>query len=453
MVTQTQIDPSWKHFVWANTLPEKLPRLLLAVTGDVAEEAKQSEFDQACRFIQSLIAKPILDRQLSLRDVFVVPGNHDVIFTEHDPAHRFVPYCTFYNQLFSQIQTVSRPFARPNEASALNHICSFPEDHLLIAEVNSCFYVERETLDQSRGQIDFDAVRSLRRQLERIADEAKDWIKIALVHHHPVLLPSFIEPGRGVDAILNARSLLALLREHGFQLILHGHKHFPQVFSYDPDPAWAEVVAELPQLIVAGGSAGSSELPEGTRRSNTYNLITLKWNPQARHARIQIITRGLVRTDGAGPRDPDKWYWQTLRVFDKALSPYQTIQPAAGGFTRSPFPKGGDQLETERKAEYEKLRLNLPVVDVFPSLVPGQGYEARVRIVQHRYHKEFPKRVVWSAGPKFDRKICASETAPDYCAHFHYYGPVLIQAELEFSDAKVKTYVYAHLPEAIDSAK
>src|SRR5690348_4518770 len=54
------IDPSWKHFVWANTLPEKLPRLLLAVTGDVAEEAKQSEFDQACRFIQALIAKPIL---------------------------------------------------------------------------------------------------------------------------------------------------------------------------------------------------------------------------------------------------------------------------------------------------------------------------------------------------------------------------------------------------------
>src|SRR5262249_23143064 len=61
---------------------------------------------------------------------------------------------------------------------------------------------------------------SLRRQLEefreRHKDTSDDWIKVALVHHHPILLPSFIEAGRGVDAIMNSSSLLSLLREHGF---------------------------------------------------------------------------------------------------------------------------------------------------------------------------------------------------------------------------------------------
>src|SRR5262249_17588371 len=151
----------------------------------------------------------------SLRDIFVVPGNHDVVFTESIAEHRFLPYCNFYNKLFRAIPGL-RSFVHPDQAHDLTQVHAFPDDRILVAEVNSSYYIERETLDESRGQVDFKAIASLRRDLEQLASESKEWLKIAVVHHHPVLLPSFVEAGRGVDAILNARSLLALLREHGF---------------------------------------------------------------------------------------------------------------------------------------------------------------------------------------------------------------------------------------------
>lgn len=441
-------NEEWKKSVWAFQTQDVEPvPLLVAATGDFAQTAEQKEFDEAHKFLTDLVREPVLGSTIDLRSVFVVPGNHDVVFDRPEPEHRFAHYCNFYNKLFRTIQPEQRAYARPEEASSLSQIHAFPEARFLIAEINSCFYVEKETIEESRGQVDHQAITSLRKKLEEYGNEAKQWIKIALVHHHPVLLPSFIEPGRGVDSILNARSLLRLLREHGFQLVLHGHKHFPQAFSYDPDSAWATAEAAIPQMVVAGGSCGSLALPEGTRKCNTYNLITAKWNPKALQARIQVVTRGLTRTGPDGELDPDQWYWRTIRVFDKTLSPYENL-PLARAFGQTSFPDRDDTLESERNAEYSKLRQNMPVVEVLPSLKPGQGYEARVWLARHRYHTESPRRVLWSAGPMFKRKVCEANAAPDFCASFHYWGPMLIQAQLEFEDgATPQAYVYARLPD------
>jgi hypothetical protein len=91
----------------------------------------------------------------------------------------------------------------------------------------------------------------------------------------------------------------------------------------------------------------------------------------------------------------------------------------------------------------------MPVVEVFPSLMPGQGYEARVWLVPHRHHKESPIRVTWSAGPMFRRKVLGMEAAPDFAVSFHYWGPMLIQVELEFADGhRARGYMYARLPDS-----
>jgi 3',5'-cyclic AMP phosphodiesterase CpdA len=440
----------WKKITWATQSGElEHTRFIIAATGDFVHTAKPTEYDQAFNFLGGLIQEPILGTKMKIEDVFVVPGNHDVVFDQHEPAHRFAPYCNFYNKLFKSIQPDVRDFARPEDSSALSQIHMFRDDRFLIAEINSSYYVEQETVDESRGQVDMAVIGSLRRELEDAAAETKDWIKIALVHHHPILLPSFVEAGRGVDAIMNARSLVGLLRQHGFQLILHGHKHFPQVFSYDPDPAWTSAETSASQLIVAGGSAGSISLPAGKRRANTYNLMTIKWIPQALQARVQIVTRGLIRSDDASDLDPDQWKWETLRIYDKVLSPYANF-PLPKNFNRVRFPQGGDKLEESRDSEYKNLRFNMPVIEVFPSLLPGQGYEARVWLERHRHHKESPTKVVWSAGPMFDRKIIDAGAAPDFCVSFHYWGPMLIQAELTFADdAKSIAHIYARLPDAI----
>src|SRR5207253_2780716 len=67
-------------------------------------------------------------------------------------------------------------------------------------------------------------------------------IKVALVHHHPILIPSLVEAGRGAggdpnepgyDAIFNAQRVLNVMHRYGFHVLLHGHKHIPHVFTED----------------------------------------------------------------------------------------------------------------------------------------------------------------------------------------------------------------------------
>lgn len=434
----------WKQFEWA-VGPS---RTIVAATGDLTETANPSEFDRVDQFLKELTAGPILGSDITVENVFVVPGNHDVIFDAKDAAHRFGPYCNFYNKFFQALLQGKRPIALPHEAERLSRVLKFEEGRFLVAEINSCYYVQNETIDKSRGQVDAAAIARLRLQLAEASSISKDWIKIALIHHHPVLLPSFVEAGRGVDAVLNARSLLTLLREHGFQLVLHGHKHFPQVFSYDPDPAWSSIEAPSPQLIVAGGSAGSISLPEGAKRCNTYNFIVMKWIPNALQARVQIITRGLVRLNGDGEMDVDQWRWETLRVYDKILSPFANY-PLPGRNEIIPFPPEEDALEIQRKSEYGRLRGNMPVAEVFPSLTPGQGYEVRAWLEPHR-NNEPPVEVVWSAGEAFGARKVGTDRASRFSVSFHYWGPMLIQAEMRFNDGKkVVATVYARLPDRI----
>ena len=448
LIVNDASHPDWTQVTWASKsdkYPD--PPLLLAITGDITQRAEPDEFDQAYEFITSLLDKELFGCKTSLNETFVVPGNHDVVFNKKESEHRFGEYCNFYNKLYEKIQPSERKFARPVNANELNTVHVFPENRFLIAEVNSCLYVEKETEDESRGQVDQEAIRSLRSQLEDIKTESRDWIKVALMHHHPVLFPTLVEPGRGYDSIVNANSLLRLLREHGFHLILHGHKHFPQLFTYDPEAAWAIPQVSIPQLIVAGGSCGSKGLPEGLHQCNTYNLITMKWNPSALQGRVEVITRGLVRTGNDCALDPDQWSWKTIRRFDKILSPYTHI-PRPGPARREAFPDKRDTAEDGRNKEYSRLRFNMPVVEVMPSVLPGMGYEARVWLVKHRYHQESPIRVTWSAGDKFERKVCKLDAAPEFCVSFHYWGPMVIQAVLEFADNTIEySYMYARLPE------
>ena len=40
-------------------------------------------------------------------------------------------------------------------------------------------------------------------------------------------------------------------------------------------------------------------------------------------------------------------------------------------------------MEIARKDTYNRQRGNMPIAEVLPSLLPGQGYEARVWLAQH----------------------------------------------------------------------
>jgi 3',5'-cyclic AMP phosphodiesterase CpdA len=420
--------------------------VILVVSGDLTQVASRPEFEEALSFLSRLTETDVLGRPIGRDWTFVVPGNHDVVFSQADANTRFQQYCSFYNEFFDGV----RPAALPHRPIDLSRVHVRKEAGVVLAEVNCCMYVQKDTPDQSRGQIDPASIASLETQLEALDGATlAQCFRIAMLHHHPVLLPAFIEPGRGIDAVLNARSLLSLLRQYQFHLVLHGHKHFPQVFSYDPDSVWAPSADSLPQLIVAGGSCGSQELPGGTAACNTYNMITAKWLPESQQARVRVVTRGLQRTGRAGPLDPHHWKWRTLGVIDRSLSPFRTVpNPVAPKVSHGVDPAA----ERKRRETYEALRYYLPVVDVSPSLAPGQEYEARAWIVRHERPDgvasyDPPVKVVWSAGKFFAVQTCLRTVDTNFCASFHYWGPMLLQAQLHFADGYVaEGHVYARLP-------
>src|SRR5258705_2987935 len=209
---------------------QKEPALIVAVSGDFTQKAEHSEFEEASQFLTTLLSSKLLNQNIGKEDIFMIPGNHDVQFTKTSADERFQPYCSFYNKFFEK----ERPAQLAHDPLGLTQVHTFIKDEnkVLIAEINCCMYVEKDTVDSSRGQVAMDAIIKLRRDLNKLSFEKKDfndYIKIAIIHHHIVLLPSFIEPGRGVDSVMNAGYLLEVLSEFNFHLILHGHKHYPHI--------------------------------------------------------------------------------------------------------------------------------------------------------------------------------------------------------------------------------
>jgi len=428
--------------------------LFLTITGDFTETAKQVEFDQAMHFVNSFIGPDILGKSLDKKHVFMIPGNHDVKFIESDVRTRFEPYCAFYNEFFNEVRKPIQPFEAINFSQV--HTLEIPNEvtgkdsKIIIAEINCCMYVEKDTVDSSRGQVSSAGIARLRQQLTALASRAdyNDYIKIALIHHHVLLLPSFIEYGKGIDAVVNARILLQLLSEFNFHAILHGHKHYPQIFSYDPVSSWIEDEPKMPQLIIAGGSCGSRELTtDAAKACNTYSLITIKWHPNAYQARIKIETRGLTRRNGHGRLSPDQWTWDTVNITDKKIAPYEFL-PKIRQTRKVRYDPLDDSL---RKAEYERLRFWLPVAEVMPSLIVGQAYEVNAWLVEHKPELNSTPRLVqveWSCGKLFTKQIVTADNNPTFSVSFHYWGPMLIQSKLIFEDGYTAfSYIYSRMPQ------
>ena len=418
--------------------------MLICITGDLTTTATVEEFQQAETFVKGLIADPILGQEVTRDRLFMVPGNHDVEFELRKEEFRWQQWVDFYNRLYRT--TFQRE--RVIDMVELRHLSDVGA---VVLVLNSALYIEKGSADEDRGHVDGRQLDKVEEALERFgSDGLKSYIKIAIIHHHPVLIPSLAEPGRGYDAVHNSGMLLALLRRYGFHLLLHGHKHNPHLFTDDSRGAFGNTTHQ-PIYIVAGGSVGSTHLPDGPKRANTYNRILVKWHPEAGQSRIIVETRALsvFREDGT-ERIPGRWSWHTLAEDDRSFYGSRRLPPVKAS-SKIPYDVAAmKQCEDERVAEYVASRGNIPVIEVIPSVIAGQAYEARVWIVPHRREEPqgVPVRVLWSAGPKFPTLIVRQDEDPDFCATFDYWGPMLIQARLEFRDeTSACMHVYARVPQ------
>ncbi|MEZ5952199.1 MAG: hypothetical protein R3C12_24015 [Planctomycetaceae bacterium] len=91
---------------------------------------------------------------------------------------------------------------------------------------------------------------------------------LALIHHHPVLIPALVEADRNYDAVLRSGHLLNLLNKYGFHLVLHGHKHWPCTFTVDNKTHMTKPLSARYSSPLAVQSV-SKELPLIRRRTVT----------------------------------------------------------------------------------------------------------------------------------------------------------------------------------------
>jgi 3',5'-cyclic AMP phosphodiesterase CpdA len=200
----------------------------IAVTGDLVNLALEAEFAPARAWLDG-VGPP--DR------VTTIPGNHDayVRATFHRFGETFAPY------LASDDGRIGFPSLRRRGPLALISLSTAVPTLPLMAT----------------GTLGRDQLAALEQTLQQLA--ADDVFRVLLVHHP---LKSTARQKRMTDSA----DLLALLKRHGVELILHGHDHIHSTMWFEGPNG------NIPAIGVPSASA----LAHGHYPAAAYNLFTIE---------------------------------------------------------------------------------------------------------------------------------------------------------------------------------
>ena len=216
----------------------------IAVTGDLVNLALEAEFAPARAWLRS-VGEP--------HGVTAIPGNHDAYVRR--TRHRFVESFGEYLR-GDDASGGAFPFLRRRGPVALIGLSSAVPTPPLMA-----------TGTLGRGQLE-----ALERGLIALASE--EAFRVLLVHHP---LRSDSRPKRLTDSA----PLLALLKKHGVDLVLHGHDHVHSTMWFEgPD-------GKIPSIGVPAASA----LARGRHPAAAYNLYEIERDGNA--WRCEQISRGI----------------------------------------------------------------------------------------------------------------------------------------------------------------
>jgi Icc protein len=205
----------------ARFIPELLDRTIIeinranpatvVVSGDLTDAGYREEFEQAAEYID----------RIECENIMVIPGNHD---------SRNVGYVHF-ERLFGERQSV------------------IDLDDVILVGVDSS---EPDLNDGQVGREHYGFI-------EESFSDARDKLKIFVVHHHLIPLPG---TGRERNIIFDAGDILERLIEVRVDLVLSGHKHVPYSWRLEN------------MLIVNAGTASTLRLRGNTRPC--YNVIEVE---------------------------------------------------------------------------------------------------------------------------------------------------------------------------------
>jgi 3',5'-cyclic AMP phosphodiesterase CpdA len=206
----------------------------IANTGDLVNIALETEFAPARAWLES-IGPP--DR------VTVIPGNHDayVRATQNRSAEIWGDYLR--GDGASTADPVTFPFVRRRGPLALIGVSSAVPTPPLMA-TGWLGREQRDALDRILSQL-----------------SVEDAFRVLLIHH-----PLRSEQGSRHRRLTDSNELLALLKRHGVELVLHGHDHIHSTMWFDGPRG----------RIPAIGVPSASSVAHGRYPAAAYNLFSIE---------------------------------------------------------------------------------------------------------------------------------------------------------------------------------
>ena len=208
---------------------------LLILSGDITQRARRAQFRAARAFIDAL-AVPVV----------VVPGNHDIPLFDL-PRRLFSPYGYYAAHFGRDLQPV------------------FENDRVLVIGVDAT-----RRYRHIDGQIDARQVDAVARRLQRTAPHK---IRMVVAHHPFDVVAASDEKNlvRGAGAALHRWA------QHGLDLVLGGHIHYP--FARPLRARYPELPGEA--WVAQAGTAISWRVRPGS--PNSFNRLVLGEHRAALH--------------------------------------------------------------------------------------------------------------------------------------------------------------------------
>ena len=216
----------------------------IAITGDLVNLALEAEFEPSRAWLESVGAP---DR------VTVIPGNHDAYVRA--TQHRFAETLGSYLDGDAAAGGVKFPSLRRRGPLALISVSSALPTPPLMAT----------------GRLGRTQLQELERMLAGLSTD--DAFRVLLIHH-PLRSDSRIK------RLTDSAELLALLKRHGVELVLHGHDHVHSTIRVEGPAGMIPVV----------GVPSASAVAHGHYPGAAYNLFSIERDGAA--WRVEQTVRG-----------------------------------------------------------------------------------------------------------------------------------------------------------------
>jgi len=201
----------------------------LLIAGDISN---RGGFDEL-RLGKNVINRIVEGLKISKEKVVIVPGNHDVDWdvlrlrdggigsAELRKSQRYDPF----KKVFCDDEKVLKLFDKP-------YFTSWDFEGLFVVGFNSGWDDDNEKYVHN-GKIDDEVISQIEKHIKE--SDAENKIKLFITHHHLFQFSDKVSDITDVSIMVNAENLIRMLARNRFDMVVHGHKHVPRIFTQDID--------------------------------------------------------------------------------------------------------------------------------------------------------------------------------------------------------------------------